>query len=74
MGWEIVINDDLGAFSDTAERLSNAAIRTEYREATKLIAAAAGGGHASLFGAPIAHPVDGKTLPTSSPARPRLCP
>jgi hypothetical protein len=62
MGWEIVINDDLGAFSDTAERLSNAAIRTEYREATKLIAAAAGGGHASLFGAPIAHPVDGKNV------------
>jgi hypothetical protein len=58
LGWEILIGDDLGAFSDIAERLANAALRTEYREATKLLIAAGGGGNAALFGAPIVHPID----------------
>jgi hypothetical protein len=42
ISWEAIINDDLGAFSDVAERLANAALQTEYREATKLFAAASG--------------------------------
>lgn len=62
LGWEVLINDDLGAFSDIAERLNNAALRTEYREATKLIINPAGGGNAALYGAPIVHPVDGKNV------------
>jgi hypothetical protein len=62
LGWEVIINDDLGAFSDIADRLSNAALRTEYREATKLIIAAGGGGNAALYGAPIVHPIDGKNV------------
>jgi hypothetical protein len=62
LGWEIIINDDLGAFSDIADRLANAARRTEFRESTKLFAVAAGGGNPALFGAPIAHPIDGKNV------------
>lgn len=58
LAWESVINDDLGAFSDIAERLANAALRTEWYQATSLIAAAAGP-NTALFGAPIVHPVDG---------------
>lgn len=62
LGWEVLINDDLGAFSDIAERLANAALRTEFREATKLFINTAGGGNAALFGAPIAHPIDGQNV------------
>lgn len=63
LGWEVLINDDLGAFSDIAERLANAALRTEYRQATQLLVDAAGNGpSALLFGAPIAHPIDGKNV------------
>lgn len=62
LGWEVLINDDLGAFADIADRLANAALRTEFREATKLLIAAGGGGNASLFGAPIAHPIDAQNV------------
>lgn len=61
LAWETLINDDLGAFSDVAERFALAALRTEYRFATQLYAQAAGP-HASLFGAPIVHPIDGKNV------------
>lgn len=61
LGWEVLINDDLGAFSDIAERLANAALRTEFRQATSLIASATGP-HVALFGAPIVHPIDGKNV------------
>lgn len=57
LSWEALINDDLGAFSDCATRLSQAALRTEYREATKLFAASTGP-HASLFGNALANPID----------------
>jgi hypothetical protein len=63
LGWEVLINDDLSAFSDIAERLANAASRTEYRQATALLINADGNGpNTVLFGAPIAHPVDGKNV------------
>jgi hypothetical protein len=58
LSWEAMINDDLGAFSDIAERFALRAMRSEYRFATSLFASASGP-HASLFGAPIAHPIDG---------------
>jgi hypothetical protein len=61
LSWETIINDDLGAFSDIAERFALAALRTEYRLATSLIAGASGP-HASLFGATITHPIDGKAI------------
>lgn len=61
LGWEVLINDDLGAFGDIADRLANAALRTEFREATKLMASATGP-NAGLFGAPIVHPIDGKNV------------
>lgn len=61
LGWEMIINDDLGAFSDLADRLNNAALRTEFREATKLLASATGP-NAALFGAALAHPIDGKAV------------
>jgi hypothetical protein len=61
LSWESLINDDLGAFADNAERLANAALRTEFYQATKLIAMSTGP-HTSLFGAPITHPIDGQDV------------
>jgi hypothetical protein len=61
LGWETLINDDLGGFNDIAERLNKAAKRTEMFQATKLIAAATGP-HATLFGNAIAHPIDGVVI------------
>jgi hypothetical protein len=49
LSWETMINDDLGAFSDVADRLSNAALRTEYFQATSLIAQTSGP-NTTLFG------------------------
>lgn len=59
LSWETLINDDLGAFSDIADRLSTAALRTEFREVTKLIAQSTGP-NTSLFAATpgITHPID----------------
>jgi hypothetical protein len=62
LAWEAMINDDLGAFGDIAERFATAASRTEYKYATQLYAAAAGGGNTSLFGTSLAHPIDGATI------------
>ncbi len=56
LAWEALINDDLGAFADLAERFATAAMRSEYRFATGLYAGAAGP-LTSLFGAPIQHPL-----------------
>jgi hypothetical protein len=61
LSWESLINDDLGAFNDNADRLAKAALRTEYREATKLFAASTGPS-TGLYGATITHPIDGKAI------------
>lgn len=61
LSWEAMINDDLGAFSDISDRLANAALRTEFFQATKLYIAAAGP-NTALFGAPIVHPLDGSSV------------
>jgi hypothetical protein len=61
MSWETLINDDLGAFNDNADRMAKSALRTEYREATKLFAASTGPS-TGLYGATIAHPIDGKAI------------
>src|SRR5437762_2891847 len=56
LAWETLINDDLGAFSDIAERFATAANRSEWTFATQLYASASWR-HASLFGSPISHPI-----------------
>ena len=56
LAWESLINDDLGAFSDLAERLAAAATRTEYRYASGLYTSPTGP-NVALYGAPIAHPL-----------------
>jgi hypothetical protein len=58
VGWECFINDDLGALSAVADDFVQSALRTEWREATKLFCSSSGP-HSSLFGAIIAHPIDG---------------
>lgn len=64
VAWETMINDDLGAFSDLAERFATAAMRSEYKFATKLYSSSSGP-HASLFGAPISHPLYSKNVTNS---------
>lgn len=63
--WEDIINDRLGAFSDSAAQLSKAAYKTEYRNATLLYAA----GNTTLFstpgGAAITHPIDKAAITNS---------
>ena len=61
IGWETFINDDLNALGDIANDFVTAALRTEWKEATKLIAAASGP-HTALFGATVSHPVDGTAI------------
>ena len=61
LGWENFINDDLGALSGVADDFITAALRTEWREATKLFASSSGPS-TSLYGATIAHPVDGSAI------------
>jgi len=61
LSWEAMINDDLGAFSDVADRLANAALRTEFFQATKLLVQSSGP-NTTLFGAPITHPLDGTSV------------
>lgn len=56
LAWETLINDDLGAFSDLAERFATAAMRSEYYFATSLYATATGP-NTNLFGAPILPPL-----------------
>jgi hypothetical protein len=56
LGWESIINDDLGAFADIAERFATAAMRSEYKFATGLFCAATGPA-AVLFGTALANPV-----------------
>lgn len=61
VSWETFINDDLGALNDLSSRLSNAALRTEYFQATKLIVSSSGP-NAALFGSALVHPIDGVTI------------
>ena len=63
LGWETIINDDLGAFADIAERFATAAMRSEYKFATGLFCTAAGPA-AALFGTALANPI----LPTQTVA------
>lgn len=59
--FEDLINDRLGAFSDAANMLSRSAYKTEYRFATGLYSVAAGP-NPLLFGAALAHPIDGVVI------------
>lgn len=61
LSFEAMINDDLGALSDAADRLANAAIRTEIYQATKLFVASSGPS-TSVFGTALTHPIDGGTV------------
>lgn len=62
LSWETLINDDLGAFADLAEALAQVALRTEYKEATKLFVASTGP-NATLFSSSgAANPIDGATI------------
>jgi hypothetical protein len=62
LAWETVLADyELGALGDVAERLMNAALVTEFYQATSLIADSSGP-HASLYGATVTHPIDGKAI------------
>lgn len=61
LSWETLINDDLGAFSDVADSLVQAAIMTEWFQATKLIAQSTGP-NTTLFGSALTHPIDGATV------------
>jgi hypothetical protein len=62
--WEDIVNDRLGAFTDTAQILAKAAYKTEYRQAT----AAYAGLNPSLFaatGGTIPNPIDGGLVSNS---------
>ncbi len=59
--WELLINDDLGAFADIAGDLALGALRREYRVATSLFCTATGPNPA-LFGAPIQHPIEKRNI------------
>jgi hypothetical protein len=61
LSWETLINDDLGAFADTASRLANAALATEYMNATRLFVSPTVP-NASLFGTALQHPIDKATV------------
>ena len=62
LAWETVLADyELGAFNGVGQDLVEAALVTEFYEATSLIAAATGP-HASLYGAPISHPIDSASI------------
>ena len=58
--WETFVNDDLSALQDTPARFARAAMRTEWKEVTKLFAKSTGP-HTDLFGAPITD-VDSTTV------------
>lgn len=61
LGWEALINDDLGAFQDCANDLSIAALRLEQQQATALFVGT-GGPNSTLFSASGTHPIDGTTF------------
>lgn len=56
LSWESLINDDLGAFSDLAERFALRCTRSEYRFATGLYCGS-GGPSSALFDAALQHPI-----------------
>jgi hypothetical protein len=59
LSWEALINDDLGAFSDVAQRLANAALVTEYIQSTKLFCEATGPISSLYSTSGLAHKIDG---------------
>jgi hypothetical protein len=61
LGWENFVNDDLGALAGVADDFVQAALATEFRESSKLIADA-NGPNALLFGNAITHQIDGTTI------------
>lgn len=62
LAWETVLADyELGAFNDVGGDLLQAALVTEFFEATSLIADSSGP-HASLYGTPVTHPIDGASI------------
>lgn len=60
ISWEAIINDDLGAFADVAQRFAQAALYTEAYLATSIFCSA-GGPNPNLFGDPIVD-VDGQNV------------
>jgi hypothetical protein len=60
ISWEALVNDDLGAFANIAQRFASAAADSMAREVTGLYASV-GGPDVLLFGAPIAD-VDGQNV------------
>ncbi|KKN50683.1 hypothetical protein LCGC14_0630320 [marine sediment metagenome] len=61
LGWEAMVNDELGAFNDVAQRLADAALRTEFFQATSLITQSTGP-NVLLYGDALTHPIDGATI------------
>lgn len=61
LSWEALINDDLGAFSDLAQRLVQAALATEQIQAVKSFVSSTGP-NTTLFSTSQAHPIDGVTI------------
>ncbi len=63
LGFENFINDDLGALGEAANDFVIAAIKTEWREATKLFASSSGPSSSLYATSPgVTHPVDGKKV------------
>lgn len=60
IGWEALVNDAMGAFSDVVSKFSLAAVRTEAIYVTRLFADSSGP-NTNLFGAPISD-VDGQDV------------
>lgn len=58
LAWEVMINDDLGGFSDLAQRLAKAAAVTEAYNATALFVSSTGP-NATFFSTSGTHPIDG---------------
>lgn len=70
LSWEALINDDLGAFSDTASQLARAASATENFQAVKAFVSSTGP-NTTLFGTAFSHPIDGVSI-TNKGALPLL--
>lgn len=62
LSWETLINDDLGAFAGLAQDLSDVALRTEYKEATKLFVSSSGPNSTLFSSSGAANPIDGATI------------
>lgn len=60
LSWETIINDDLGAFADTANDLVLSARNTESYQVTQLFSGS-GGPNSTLYSTSYTHPIDGAT-------------